>query len=241
MLYVCLCGLCVADVCSVSLCPLPPLSSDAILETLRPEWNIAHELETTIPGESVLDVEVWDYDQFSRNDFIGKTSIDLEDRWFDDSWQQMGLEQQTLLRYRTLPLETRPLWSPKSNAPQGQVQLWVDVLTPAMAKKYPIVDIAPPPPVEVEVRVVVWRTKDVINGDEWTDQSDLYAKLWIEGQDPQKTDTHLRCKNGAGSFNYRMKWRVKLPQAAPLLYVQLWDLDFFSSNDCLAEATCVVV
>lgn len=118
-------------------------------------------------------------------------------------------------------------------AVQGQVQLWVDILTPEQAKMYPITNISPPPPLEAEVRnpninrrttplapvashpfrslwpsvclpgaarshvtwqvrVVVWRTRNVVDGDTSTNQSDLFAKVWLEGQEPQKTDTHLR-------------------------------------------------
>lgn len=29
-----------------------------------------------------------------------------------------------------------------------------------------------------------------------TDQNDLYIKAWVQGEDPQETDTHWRCKKG---------------------------------------------
>ena len=44
-----------------------------------------------------------------------------------------------------------------------------------------------------KIRIVVWKTRNVVAGDELTDMSDLYAKLWMDGCEPQKTDTHLRC------------------------------------------------
>ncbi len=42
------------------------------------------------------------------------------------------------------------------------------------------------------MRVVVWKTRNVVAGDELTGMSDLYAKLWMDGCESQKTDTHLR-------------------------------------------------
>ncbi len=63
-------------------------------------------------------VEVWDYDVFSANDLVGLTTIDLEDRWFDEKWHDYGKELQSPTRLRPVPLETRSLWSPKSNSAQ---------------------------------------------------------------------------------------------------------------------------
>jgi hypothetical protein len=49
-----------------------------------------YEIPTTLPGPSRLEIDMWDYDRLSANDFIGKTIIDLEDRWFEQAWQDMG-------------------------------------------------------------------------------------------------------------------------------------------------------
>ena len=88
----------------------------------------------------------------------------------------------------------------------------------------------------VQVRVIIWRTRDVINGDELTDQSDLFVKAWMEDGSPQKTDTHLRAKNGVGSFNYRMIFPAKFPlKTEPIMHLQIWDFDLAKYNDCLAE------
>lgn len=35
----------------------------------------------------VQKIDVMDYDVFGRNELIGRTVIDLEDRWFDTRWQ----------------------------------------------------------------------------------------------------------------------------------------------------------
>ncbi len=85
-------------------------------------WCICrcYEMKATLPGESILHAEVWDYDKYSANDFVGKTSIDLEDRWFEQAWQLLGAEYETPTRFRPKPVETRSIMNPTCK--QSQVQ-----------------------------------------------------------------------------------------------------------------------
>lgn len=83
--------------------------------------------------------------------------------------------------------------------------------------------------------MIVWRTRGVISGDYLSDMNDLYITSWVEGEQPQSTDVHWRCKGGKGSFNWRMKFRVKYPCKFPYLQMQMWDQDLFKYNDCLAQ------
>jgi len=50
------------------------------------------EFDAELPGTSQLVIEVMDKDTIGSDDLIGKTVIDLEDRWFDGRWQNMGVE-----------------------------------------------------------------------------------------------------------------------------------------------------
>jgi hypothetical protein len=43
-------------------------------------------------------------------------------------------------------------------------------------------------------------------------------------------------KKGGGSFNWRMKWTVKLPMKFPRLHLQMWDKDITKFSDCIAES-----
>jgi hypothetical protein len=44
------------------------------------------EMEASLPGESQLKVQVWDYDAVGGDDLMGQTVIDLEDYVFNKSW-----------------------------------------------------------------------------------------------------------------------------------------------------------
>ena len=80
-------------------------------ETVNPDFYRVFELPAELPGASQLDIELWDYDKLSANDFIGKTVIDLEDRWFEQAWQNFGLETETSKRFRRKPVEIRGFWN----------------------------------------------------------------------------------------------------------------------------------
>jgi len=100
----------------------------------------------------------------------------------------------------------------------------------------PHYDITPKPLEDFEVRVVVFDTLGVKCMDvEGT--SDVYARVFFDTKDAKETDTHFRCQNGKASFNYRLLFGVKHPQRAFTMTLQLYDRDFFKSNDIIGDAT----
>lgn len=202
------------------------------------------EFNTELPGAGLLDVAVYDYDDFGGDDLIGRTVIDLEDRWFDNRWQKLGMENRTEsmdgYRWQTKPLEKRPLYNPSSMQPQGYLECWVDILNPAEANAFPPEDVSLPPRVPFEIRIVIWKTKDVVAMDSLENMNDLYVRVWPEDCQPQETDTHWRSKKGKGSFNWRMKFDVELGPSTkfmkfPYLHFQMWDRDLLKWNDCIAD------
>ena len=79
-----------------------------------------------------------------------------------------------------------------------------------------------------EVRVVIWKSKNVPAMDSLEGMSDLYVKCWPEGSPAQDTDVHWRCKKGKASWNYRLNFDVELGHSTkamkfPYLHFQLWD------------------
>ena len=197
--------------------------------------NTLFEINTTMPGASLLTIECWDYDGFGRrsDDLIGTTEIDLDDRLFSESWKKLSDKP---------PIERRHLYTPFSSHSQGSLTLWIDIMDPARAAANPPIDIAPPPPQDFELRVVCWSVKDVPKEDrDDSGLADLFSKIKFGSNAKwESTDTHLRAQDGKASWN----WRFKLPVTVDSniksewlrLYVQLWDKDLLSSNDCIGEA-----
>jgi len=129
---------------------VPDIESKVELN-LNPNYYSSYELYATIPGACNLKVSIFDADRIGARDFIGATSIDLENRWFNSEWRDMELK----------PVEMRTLKTPTSSMSQGKVELWVEMMTPEEARQVPMFDIKPPPPEEFELRVIVWKTEDV--------------------------------------------------------------------------------
>ena len=205
------------------------------------------EFDAELPGNSILRIDVMDKDTIGYDDLIGKTTIDLEDRWFDVRWQEWGKENRLnpgedkndkmKVRWDTKPIERRSIYQPSKSMPQGVLECWVDIMKPEIATTFPPDDVNLPPSQIFEVRVVIWKTKNVPNMDSFEGMSDLFVKCWPEGCKPQETDTHWRCQKGKASFNWRLIFDVELGHNTkamkfPYFHFQLWDRDLLKWNDC---------
>ena len=208
--------------------------NDHFDNTLNPGFYYGLELAVELPGPARVTIEVWDWDGIG-DDMIGSTIIDIEDRWYSKKWRDLELK----------PVEERTLWNPQSSVSQGKLKLWMELLEPNDSKKYPMINIKPPPPDPYELRVIVWECKDCPIMDTTTNMNDLYITGGLisnneDEEDLQQTDLHFRSQNGKGSFNWRMKFPIKLPKRKfndyPTFQIQIWDKDFFSPSDNIAEA-----
>jgi hypothetical protein len=130
------------------------LRSKYFKNTCNPMFYESFEFSCQIPGVSQIQVEVWDYDGI-KDDLVGVTRIDVEDRWFSNEWKNVEIK----------PLERRTLKNFASQAPQGKIELWLEILSPQEAKINPLLDLKPPSPMEYELRVIVWETKNVVIKD----------------------------------------------------------------------------
>jgi len=192
------------------------------------DFNKIFTFKTTLPGASLLRIQVWDYDFLVPDDLIGETTIDLENRFFSKKWQKLR---------NNVPIETRELIHPLHRYERnGRISLWLEI-HPLPLKFDRIWDITPKPPTEFELRVVVWEVEDVPSMDV-EDCSDLYVEGNFKGK-IQRTDTHFRAQNGYGSFNWRMVWPLVVSEEDMDLTIsfQVWDKDFFSPNDYIAEGS----
>eukprot|EP01083_Nonionella_stella_P138040 420019_1 len=215
-----------------------------IKDCLEPAFYESFEFDVIIPGPSMLKIEVWDFDGIG-DDLIGKTCIDIEDRWYSSTWRSLKKETNN-----TMPLEYRTLRMDSSPQEQGILQLWLEIITLNERKLNPLLNITPSPPEEYELRVIVWQCKNVAYHDEQTNANDLYitgslqcnSDNEIENTNLQQTDVHFRSHNGEGCFNWRFKFPLLLPKQKfsqyPQLKLQIWDKDYFSPSDNISE--CVL-
>jgi len=116
----------------------------------------------------------------------------------------------------------------------------VFVFCSAEATAFPPDDVALPPKAIFEVRMIVWKAKNVVSMDSLTNMNDTYVKAFIEGTDSQTTDIHWRAKKGKASWNWRMKFDVELGHNTrtmkfPYLNLSMWDKDILKYDDVIAE------
>ena len=190
------------------------------------KWFKYYDIPAEIPGSSSLTIEAWDWDEILSDDLIGSTTIDLEDRYYNEDWIKM--------KYK--PIETRPLIHPDMEGSQGKLIMWLEMFEEDKKAQNIPWKIDPQPTIEFQVRLVIWETEDMeIMDIEGT--SDIYVIGYIDQKESQKTDIHFRCQTGVGSFNWRMLLPLKLPIQRPTLTIQVYDKDIFSSDDYMCGAT----
>ena len=71
-------------------------------DTKNCKWYQYYDILTQFPGNTSLKIEVWDYDSIFKDELIGYTTIDLEDRYFNSNWRDLKFK----------PIETRNLRHP---------------------------------------------------------------------------------------------------------------------------------
>ena len=115
------------------------------------KWYKYYDIIGEFPGDSTLKIEVWDYDPIFRDEIIGSTQIDLEDRYFNSDWLEM--------KYK--PIETRLLLHPDLSRQQGNITLWVEIYDKKDMIHMEPWQISPEPKTQIEMRLIVWETEDM--------------------------------------------------------------------------------
>jgi hypothetical protein len=101
---------------------------------------------------------------------IGETYIDVEDRWFNPHWQELlkPLPSQPSPAVNNpiskipnpsklqTPIETLQFFLRGESNSRASAQVWIDILPEAEARTDPPLQIRMPPPVDLELRIIVW-------------------------------------------------------------------------------------
>jgi Ca2+-dependent lipid-binding protein len=96
------------------------------------------------------------------------------------------------------------------------------------------IDISPEPKKDYEVRLIVWKAKDIEMMD-FEGTSDAYFRSFLNPDKDQMTDTHYRCQDGNPSFNWRSKFNVQSLEGDYVLTVQAWDWDLIGGDELIGE------
>ncbi|KOO24435.1 c2 domain containing protein [Chrysochromulina tobinii] len=204
----------------------------------------AFEFTATLPGATVLCVDVMDKNFLWEDVLIGGTEIDIEDRIFSKHWQAVCSARP--------PKERRELRRPEINLRQGFVDLFVEIMTENEALHRRMLDISPPPTQKWEMRLIIWSARDVPRDLDDSGLSDLYVAAQYDDPYSKKkargmvlrTDTHFRASKGKASWNWRMRFPVELRYTdrslsrdkRHMLRLKLWDWDV-SLNDLAGETS----
>lgn len=62
-------------------------------------------------------VEAYDFDDLFGDDLIGRTVVDLDDRFFSPDWQAMEEK----------PIEWRQIYHESTSLSQGVIKMWVEI------------------------------------------------------------------------------------------------------------------
>lgn len=135
----------------------------------NPKFVKRLDFNVSFPGAPPLVIEAYDYDMMFGNDLIGKTSIDLDDRFFNPKWQAIDEK----------PIETRELYHSSSKLNQGVIDLWVDIDPATKSSDVGKVwDISKEPNNDFEVRLSVMKCKNV-PAEDAEGVSDVFIKCFI--------------------------------------------------------------
>lgn len=162
----------------------------------------AFEFRATLPGDSLLRVDVMDRNTFTSDSLIGGTEIDIEDRIFSRRWKQQCKARP--------PVERRELRRPEWNLRQGVLDLFVEILTEDEALSRRMLDISPPPAQKWELRLIVWSAKDVPLDLDDSGLSDLYvsaqyASTRHAAERPTSHTAHLDARAGTTTRGQRRR------------------------------------
>ena len=189
------------------------------------KWYQYYDLLVELPGSSKLKIQVMDYDSLFSDELIGETSIDIEDRYFDNRWQNLVNK----------PIEIRQIYHPDYEATQGEIMMWLEMYDEEEGIKIEPWNIEPEPKNNLEMRLIIYETESMENLD-IEDTSDIYVLAYLDGDKKFRTDVHYRCSTGQGSFNWRMKIPVQFPRDKFDLTLQTFDNDILSRDDYICGA-----
>eukprot|EP00469_Lotharella_globosa_P005541 CAMPEP_0167793706 /NCGR_PEP_ID=MMETSP0111_2-20121227/13347_1 /TAXON_ID=91324 /ORGANISM="Lotharella globosa, Strain CCCM811" /LENGTH=1364 /DNA_ID=CAMNT_0007686929 /DNA_START=58 /DNA_END=4149 /DNA_ORIENTATION=+ len=201
---------------------------NALENDLNPSFYQVVELQTRVPENDHLSIQIWDKD-LTSNSLIGSTTVDIEDRLLHNK--------------KTGDKEYRRLLNPDYSTSQGLILVRIDILTAEEARTTKPEELAPPQFWDYQLRLVLWSTQGIKFPQLENRAMDVDQKLIVTanfdgegGQEVVKhTDVAWYAAEGNADWNWRMIFNLKLPCKNPRLTVSVWDENVLGSNEALGE------
>lgn len=135
------------------------------------------------------------------------------------------------------------LQSSTSLMAQGKLRMRVDILSEDEARRIRPEEISSTDPLQYELRMVLWSTKDIRMPEEKDRDKDVDQTMTIttnftgeRGEDILKdTDTAWYSAGGAADWNWRMVWPLKLPCQVPRIKLTVWDDRVIGDKEAIGE------
>jgi hypothetical protein len=210
-----------------------------VANSCQPGFYRIEERDISMPNESRLELTMKCYEELGLGDpVIGSTMIDLEDRWHSNKWK-LKMEQ------GFVPVENRALWRRGDKETGGTVEMWIELVDSFRASEFPPSPLRAPPPNEIEMRLVIWGTKDIKLMD--GKSTDVMFKVALDcsaysetrvGCYPraQDTDVHYGCDDGKSVFNWRIVYpRIIMPVQSALMQITVFNYSLIGGNTFLGE------
>eukprot|EP00421_Protoceratium_reticulatum_P075450 CAMPEP_0168428830 /NCGR_PEP_ID=MMETSP0228-20121227/37060_1 /TAXON_ID=133427 /ORGANISM="Protoceratium reticulatum, Strain CCCM 535 (=CCMP 1889)" /LENGTH=667 /DNA_ID=CAMNT_0008442903 /DNA_START=3 /DNA_END=2003 /DNA_ORIENTATION=+ len=204
------------------------------LATVEPRFFRTEERDVHLPDQATFEVGLYDWQEGGEDALIGKTCIDLEDRWFTPTFQ-------TYMKQNKVPVEYRPLQQTDTGGGlcKGSLEMWVEILDATTVAEVPTNTLQQPPAVEVEIRAVCYAVRNMSRRlcvDDLGEQRErvdiivrcsLDCRSYLGGQQKeQETDIHYGSE-GEGEFNWRFVFsRVAVTRGIALdcfLQFSIWE------------------
>lgn len=119
------------------------------------------------------------------------------------------------------------------------MRLWVEILEKSRESEFPQEELVTNIKEKYELRVVIWRTRNVplVEGD----KVKIQVKIRINeegGKDfDDETDVHHNSKDGRGIFNWRFVYNYTFPKKTNTLKLMIYNYNALSDSELLGEKT----
>ncbi|CAK9089564.1 Fer-1-like protein 6 [Durusdinium trenchii] len=222
------------------------------MQSVEPRYFRTEECDVNLPEQSYFEIGLFDYQENGEDLLIGKSILDLDDRYYTREYKLMMENKKVPIEYRPLLCETiDPNTNDVSTISKGSLEMWIELLDTTTAAEVPVSKLLQPPAMEVEVRLICWTIHDLqmrMCTDEYGDQREnisIRCRCSMDcrtynGPQPkeQETDQHDSCV-GDGEFNWRFVFsRIQVTKGVSIdcfLHLSVWEYFALARPNMLCE------